>query len=149
MQSKEVIRFLEQRFHECYRELRTLYGKRQELDKEIAEAELLLESTRTLGQSEAKRAGLPLENFSELAFLRSGNKKVRVADACYEILKESSQGLHLRDLYQRLANAGFQSKSTDPVGVAGKILDRDPRFYKPRPKERFYQLASGDERRSG
>ena len=149
MESSEVVQFLEERFHECRRYLRELYWKRQELDREIAEAERLLESTRTLGRSEARRAGLPSENFSELASLRAGNKKVRIADACYEILRESGQGLHLKDLHQRLTNAGFESKSTDPVGVTGKVLDRDPRFHKPRPKERFYQLAPGEEKRPG
>ena len=149
MHSKEIVQFLEERFREYYQSLRHLYRKRQELDREIAEVEQLLEATRALGQNEARKAGLSTENFNELAFLRSGNKKIRISDACYEILKESGQGLHLRDLYQRLVNAGFESKSTDPVGVVGKVLDRDSRFHKPKPRERFYQLTYSEEKHLG
>lgn len=144
MEQAELVNCLRQRFEECYRNLRSLYHRRQELEQEIAEAERLLESTRVLGRTEARRAGLQPQEFSEYAHLGLGQRRVRIADACYEILKEAGQGLSLRELHRKLVEAGFESRSTDPVGVVGKVLDRDARFAKPRPRERFYQLNALD-----
>lgn len=144
MEQAELVSYLRQRFDECYRNLRGLYHRRQELEQEIAEAERLLESTRVLGRTEAKRAGLQPQEFSEFAYIGLGQKKVRIADACYQILREAGEGLPLRELHRRLVEAGFESRSTDPVGVVGKVLDRDGRFAKPRPRERFYQLIASD-----
>lgn len=144
MEQAELVSYLRQRFDECCRNLRGLYHKRQELEQEIVEAERLLESTRVLGQTEAKRAGLRPQEFSEYGYIGLGQRKVRIADACYEILREAGQGLPLKELHRKLVEAGFESRSTDPVGVVGKVLDRDARFAKPRPRERFYQLSASD-----
>ena len=59
---------------------------------------------------------------------RASIQNGEAATTAFEILREVGEPIHRSDLFQRVADRGFNFGGVNPENTFGAILSRDPRF---------------------
>lgn len=131
---EDVLEFVEYRKREIRKSLERIQKRREILDESEKELNASLARWETLAKELAKEGiftgSEPSADLSDM----------RLADACYLVLKAKGEGMHAKDLVAELRDRGRTIQAKNPVDSVHKMLLRDRRFYRPGGHGTYWEL---------
>ena len=131
---EDVLEFVEYKKSEIHKSLERIQRRREILDESAKELNASLARWETIAQELAKEGAFkgsePNADLSDM----------RLADACYLVLKAKGEGMHAKDLVAELRDRGRTIQAKTPVDSVHKMLLRDRRFYRPGGHGTYWEL---------
>ena len=139
MDAKGALDFAQQRIEELRRLLSEIERRREFLnqrEKELSEA---------LTKWEAVAEDLANETKHHEQVEPIDLTGMRLADACFHLLKGIGRGLQARDIVVELRKRGRSIDAKNPMDSVNKMLQRDRRFYRPGGRGSYWELEEWQE----
>ena len=131
---EDVLEFVEYKKSEISKSLERIQKRREILDESEKELNTSLARWETIAQELAR------EGIFKGSELNADLSDMRLADACYLVLKSKGEGMHAKDLVDELRDRGRAIQAKNPVDSVHKMLLRDRRFYRPGDHGSYWEL---------